>query len=214
MKSMFKKKLNLLCVTLSRVFASISGSSQKGSVSLSRSAHFARRLRREILDLKSLSRISGFSLVELLISMGLLSILLVTITSIFTSSLEAQLRSQATSSRQEDAQYILSRLYYEVNQATAITSPATIGQQTNAVTLTINGQAWTYSLSNGNVILTNPSGTFQMNSYLTTVTQFDVIRVGNVGGKAGFKLSLTVGSRITSSQGADTVSYSSTYSIW
>lgn len=157
---------------------------------------------------------SGVTLVELLVSMGLISVLLITLTNIFISSLELQLRSQADSSRQEDAQFILSRLFYDVNQASAITTPASINAQTNTLVLTVNGQTWTFALSNGNLNLTNPSGTFQINSYLTQVTQFDVKKVGNSTGKASVQVTITVGSRIAGSAGSDTVTYTTTYSKW
>lgn len=155
----------------------------------------------------------GLTLVELIVSMGLLSILLVLLTGIFASSLDIQLRSEATTSRQQDAQFILTRLAYDFNQATAMTNPSSINQQTSAITLTISGQSWTYSLQNGNLMLTNPQGTFQLNNYLTTVTQFDVTRVGNVGGKQSVQLNLTVGSRIQGSPGNSSVNYSTTLGI-
>lgn len=157
---------------------------------------------------------SGFTIVELLISMGLLSFLLISITSIFTASLEVQLRSEATSGRQEDAQYILTRIFYDVNQATAISAPFTINAQQNSLSLTINGQTWTYSLVNGNLVLTNPAGTFQLNGYLTQVTAFTVKRVGNTTGKASIEIALSVGSRISGSPGSSVISFTTTYTKW
>lgn len=157
---------------------------------------------------------SGVTIVELLIAMGLISLLLMSLTSIFVGAIDLQLRSQATSSRQEDAQYILSRLFYDVNQASAITTPSGINTQTNSLVLTVNGQTWTFALSNGDLVLTNPEGTFQLNSHLTQVTQFDVKRVGNASGKASVEVSITVGSRIEGAAGNDSVSYKTTYSKW
>jgi prepilin-type N-terminal cleavage/methylation domain-containing protein len=160
------------------------------------------------------TRSAGVTLIELLIAMALISMLLVALTSIFTSSLELQLRAQATSSRQEDADYILSRLYYDVNQASAITNPSSINEQTNSIGLTVNGESWTYTLSDGDLILTNPAGTFQLNSHLTQLTQFDVRRVGNSTGTASIDVTITIGNRISGSQGDQTATYSTTYSVW
>jgi type II secretory pathway pseudopilin PulG len=157
---------------------------------------------------------AGFTLVEMLVGFGLLSVLLVLMTGIFTAALDAQLRSQATSSRQEDAQYILSRLSYDFNNATTMTTPASVGQQGSTLVLTINGQAWTYALSNGDLVLTNPQGSFILNSYLTTISQFSVTKVGNTTGKAAGRIQLSVGSRIQSASANDTVSYSTTFGVW
>ncbi len=157
---------------------------------------------------------AGFTLIELIVSLGLISLLLISLTSIFTASLELQLRSESSSSRQEDAQYILSRLFYDVNQASDIVSPASINEATHAIQLTVRGETWTVGLNNGNLELTTPSQTVQLNSYLTTVTQFDVKRVGNSTGKASIEVALTVGSRIQGSSGSNSVSYSTVYSKW
>src|SRR3989344_9039760 len=66
---------------------------------------------------------SGFTLVELLIAMGLLSILLVVFTSIFAETLAMQLRSETISNLQTDGQFISARLLHDFNQATAVTTP-------------------------------------------------------------------------------------------
>lgn len=156
----------------------------------------------------------GFTLVELLMSMALLSLLLVSLTGIFASTIEARLKSEATSAKQQDAQYILTRLFYDINQASAITSPSTISSSQSSLSLTINSQTWTYSLSNGDLILTNPSGIYQMNSHLTTVTGFTVTRIGNSTGKASIQVALTTASRISGAAGNGSLSYTTTYSKW
>lgn len=156
----------------------------------------------------------GVTLIELVVSMGLISLLLISLTTIFTTSLELQLRSEATSFQQEDSQYVLSRLLFDVNQASDIIFPDTINEVSNSIELLVHSETWTISLNSGNLVLTTPSQTFQLNSYLTQVTQFDVRRVGNSTGKASIEVSVTVASRIAGSAGNNPVSYTTVYSKW
>lgn len=156
---------------------------------------------------------AGVTLVELLISMGLLSILLIVVTGIFTSALSLQLISEAESSTKQDSQFILNRLQYDVARSTSVVSPATIGNTQSSMTLNINGENWVYSLQNGNLIVTNAQGTFALNGYLSTVSQFDVTRVGNVGGTGAVQITLTVDTRIEGEASDQSVTQTTTYVI-
>jgi prepilin-type N-terminal cleavage/methylation domain-containing protein len=69
----------------------------------------------------------GFTLVEMLIYMGLLTIFLAVIGNIFFSIIDLQLESQATSSVSESGRYLLSRISYDVRRAQSITTPASPG---------------------------------------------------------------------------------------
>src|SRR5688572_24260327 len=83
----------------------------------------------------------GFSLVELLIVMGLMSILLLVLTDMFTSMLNVQTSTKAHSSVTEDGRFILSRLSYDVQRASSVTTPEYLNISTSGVgtnTATIN----------------------------------------------------------------------------
>lgn len=65
---------------------------------------------------------SGFTIVELLLYMGIFSILLVVLLQLFTTILSSHSESQATSSVDQDGSYILARLSYDIHNASSITS--------------------------------------------------------------------------------------------
>ncbi len=75
---------------------------------------------------------TGFTLVELLIYMGLLTIMVLIFTDIFTSIIDNQLGSENTSNVADDGRYIYSRFIYDVNRADSIVSPGV--QQLRALT--------------------------------------------------------------------------------
>src|SRR5258708_14824797 len=66
----------------------------------------------------------GFTLVEMLIYMGIFSLMLIALTQIFTSIIDVQLESQSNGSVSQDGQYILSRLSYDISRAQDIATPS------------------------------------------------------------------------------------------
>ena len=86
----------------------------------------------------------GFTLVEMLLYMGLLSILLLIFANIFTTILETQLSSQSTASVTQDGRFIYSRLIYDINRAQSVSLPATLGAVSPALQMQINGSAYLY----------------------------------------------------------------------
>lgn len=141
----------------------------------------------------------AFTIVELIIYMGLLSILLVIITNIFLSVLDMQTESESTSIVQIDARYILSRLSYDIHRASAVSTDG------GSLVLTVDGSPFTYAISNGILTL---SGT-QLTSYPTQISNFSVVRLGNLGinAKPSIKISFTL------SDQAESQSYQSTIGI-
>ena len=89
---------------------------------------------------------AGFTLVELLLYMGLLTVFLTGLTTLFVASLETQLEGQAVSIVAQEGQYLLQRLEYDVYRADAITSPAP-GNSGSSLVLSIGGQTYTYQPS-------------------------------------------------------------------
>ncbi len=145
----------------------------------------------------------GFTLIELILYMGLFSIFLVALTQIFSSALELKVESEATSSVQQDSRYILERLSYDINRADSITTPSSIGAQDSTLTIVISGQDYTYNLNGNKLELTSPNGTVQMNGYNTSVTNVSFTRLGNSGGKNSIGISYTVNSLSTQSKGTE-----------
>jgi type II secretory pathway pseudopilin PulG len=144
------------------------------------------------------SKAGGFTLVELIVYMGMFSILLIALTQIFMTIIETQLKTQAVTSSAQDGQYLYSRLIYDVHHADAIFSPAALGEVSNSLQLIINGVTHTYSL-NGTVLQVNDgTGTFALNSYDTNISDVQFHRLGNVGGKHTVRINFTVTSKTES----------------
>jgi type II secretory pathway pseudopilin PulG len=121
----------------------------------------------------------GFSLLELVIYMGLLSILIVVLTQIFTSIIQVRLDSQSSSSIEQDANFIISRFMYDIGRAETIVTPATLGVAGDTVQFTVGGVTNTYSLVEGNLQITNNNGTDNLNSLYTTISNLQFNRIGN-----------------------------------
>lgn len=139
---------------------------------------------------------SGFTLVELIVYMGILSMLLVVFTDIFTSILDTQLSSQRTSSVAQDGRYIYSRLIYDINRAQGVILPANLGDVSVSLQATISGTLYTYALAGGNLTVTDNTGTYALNSYDTTISGLQFTRLGNASGKHTFRINFNVTGRI------------------
>lgn len=157
-----------------------------------------KNLKRKIKSAHSLisSFSSGFTIVELLIYMGILGILLGVITQIFTSSLSTQLASESTNSIEHDERFIIQRLLYDVHRATSIAQPATPGATSSTLQLIINSTTYTYALASGNLQLTDSSGTNNLNGIDTTLSALSFTRLGNASGRDTIRVAFTITSTI------------------
>jgi prepilin-type N-terminal cleavage/methylation domain-containing protein len=151
----------------------------------------------------------GFSLIEMLIVMGLLSILLVALTDMFTSVLNVQTESESTAAVSQDGRFVLARLGYDINHASSITTPAALGGSGSTLAIVVGGNTYTYTVSGGNLQLTNHLGTNNLNGSETTISGFTVQRLG-VASKDSIRLSFTVTSRAQPKQGAEVKTFTTT----
>ena len=140
----------------------------------------------------------GFTLVELLLYMGIFSILVVTLFQLFTSIIDTQSQSQSSSSVFQDGQYILNRFRYDIERAKSIITPSSQGEQGTTTKLSIENTTYTYSLVDGNLALTNDvaSTTGQLNSADTTVSNLNFTRLSDTQAKNTD--TLTISFRLTS----------------
>lgn len=97
----------------------------------------------------------GFTLIELILYMGLFSILTLLIAQVFGVVFEAQIENDANVSVSTDAKYIMNRFSYDMNRASSITIPSTPGATSSSMTVVVNSQNLRYSLDNGKLILSN-----------------------------------------------------------
>ena len=136
----------------------------------------------------------GFTLVELLLYMGIFSILLVALFQLFTSIIDTQIESQSSSSVFLDGQYILNRSRYDIQRAKSIITPSSQGEQGTTTKLSIENTTYTYSLVDGNLALTNDvaSTTGQLNSADTTVSNLNFTRLSDTQGKNSDTLTISL----------------------
>ena len=158
----------------------------------------------------------GTTIVELLLYMGILIILLTILTNILTSALDVQSESTATSSVEQDGNYILTRLAYDTHRAQSIFFPGADGDSANNFTIVIGAEHYSYSIDvNNNLILTNNSGPNNLNNYGSGISNFSVLRLGNGAGKVEdtLKIAFTVTSRTKRISGFETKNFETNLSL-
>lgn len=155
----------------------------------------------------------GFSLIELIIYMGLLSMLLVILSQVFTSIIQSRLDSESTASIDQDANYLLSRFTYDISRAQGISEPQDYASNHNpstALTITVGSDSYRYIVNAGNLQLTNALGTDILNSYNSTISNLLFTRIGNGASPSVYdsiKINFTITSKVTRSSGKEARNY-------
>jgi hypothetical protein len=158
----------------------------------------------------------GFTIVELIIYAGILTIFLYVLTNIFTEVLDMQLESETQSAVIQDSRYILARFAYDIGRASAIVTPAALGDQTSTLELTIGGTNYTYSLIpsvNGNLVLSDTNNSGAVNGFGTTVSGLTFRRYGNLNGKNGVRIVFTLTSTTQRISGPEIRDYQATIGL-
>lgn len=154
----------------------------------------------------------GFTLVELLIYMGLLSILVGILSTIFVSIIDVQLNSRATSNVEQDGRFILARLTHDIQSASSIVSPNAAGGSGNSLQIHVDSTNYTYSLNNGNLQVTSGSEVNNLNGVNTRVSGLTFLRVGDGDNDDTVRINFTVSST-TSGPNTESRSYQTTLGL-
>jgi hypothetical protein len=141
------------------------------------------------------ARQKGFSIIELIIYSGALSVFLLVLTNLFVTSLEVQLESKTTSAVTQDSRYLFSRFAYDINRAEAILTPETLGSQASTLSLLIGGATHSYQSVGDDLMVTTPTSSAALNSYQTKVSNLSFRRYGNVDGKNSVRIAFRLTSR-------------------
>lgn len=166
------------------------------------------------LGIRNFKLDSGFTLIELLIYSGLLSILLGVFVTLFGMIIDAQLESDSTSGVQQDGQYVLAKLSGDIENASSITTPASLGQSANTLDIVINSVHYIYSIDGaGNLIVTTLAGSDSLNSYSTSISNLNFTRLGNVVGKNTIRFTFKVTGRTITKTGQESQIATSTASL-
>ena len=138
-----------------------------------------------------MKKANGTTMVELLLYMGIFSMLLIIFLQIFSMTLDSQTESKSTSSIAQDSKFIISRLSYDLSLAQTINSP-NLGSWGSTLQFTKNSVTYTYTLTNGNLTLTDNIETDRLNSLNTTVSNTSFKRLGNSNGKNNIQAQFTL----------------------
>lgn len=137
----------------------------------------------------------GTTLVEILIVMGLMSGLMLTLATLFASSIGTQLESQSTSSLESNGRFIMARLDYDIARATAIRTPASLGATSTQLVITVGGRSYTYRIIGSDLRLTDNVGNVLLNGNDVKVSDLSTKWLGFTGDKQmvsySFKLTTT-----------------------
>lgn len=157
----------------------------------------------------------GITLVELLLYMAILSVLLTVLTTIFISALDVQSESSASSSVEQDGNYILAKLEYDMHRAQSINIPSSNGEINSNFQIVVDGINYTYDIDeNNNLILADSLGENSLNNYGSSVSGFSVQRLGNVGGiEDTLRISFTLTGRIERISGVESKNFQTNLSL-
>lgn len=158
----------------------------------------------------------GYTLIELLIFMGIISILLVILTNLFTSIVDVKQESESTSSLEQDGNYLLTRFAYDVQRAQATNTPVSLGENGPNLDITIDGVNNLYAVNNGILTVSNNFGNIQLNSVNTSVANLNFLRLGNPGDvirEDTIRVSFTLTSRIVRSSGPESKNFQTTVGL-
>jgi type II secretory pathway component PulJ len=114
----------------------------------------------------------GVTMVELLIYIGLLSLFLTVLTTLFVSIFKLQLTTQSTSSLTQDTRFIIARMGYDIENASSVSviSPST---------LQFNGTSSYSRDESGNLILTIGGVSNKLNGLDTSISGITFQKIGS-----------------------------------
>lgn len=155
---------------------------------------------------------AGYTLVELIIYFALVSLLFIQLTSLFITVLDAKKDTQALSSVERDGQFIYSRMLYDIARADALLEPASLGETSNRIRLTIDGQEYIYEIS-GSILTLSIGGSPSLLHTRTQASEFSATRLGKVGGLHTVKLQFRITSPIQENRGPENKLYQTTIGL-
>jgi type II secretory pathway pseudopilin PulG len=149
----------------------------------------------------------GFTIIELLIYMGILTVVLGALTSVYGAVLDSGLENRAVSATQQNGRYITNRLTYDIQRASSITSPS-LGSSDSTLQLMINGSLVTYQLNaNGSLTITDSIGTDMVSAYDVSISALIFTRGGKTNGRNAIGVHYVVTGKDTPKKGAETGSF-------
>ncbi|MBP6979568.1 hypothetical protein KBB41_00805 [Candidatus Curtissbacteria bacterium] len=145
------------------------------------------------------SKPKGTTFVEVLLYIALLSIVIIFITDIILQTLSFMIESRNISYLDSDARFISTKLRNDIRRADSISIPATIGETTEELHFVFDTENYSYTLADGVLQITDPNGTYRINSNQTYVDSFSVKNTSYESGSATINFDIVLQSRTVSS---------------
>lgn len=150
----------------------------------------------------------GFTIIELLLYMGLLSIILLVFIELFVSLTRVRMENESTSNIQQDSSYLINKLIYDIHQAKTISLPLNPPDESNVLNMIVNGTTYSYATDSAkNLIMSDGTTDYQLNGYDTQVSSILFTRLGQDDIHDVIKIKFTVASRVKKPAGFESQAY-------
>ncbi|MFH0772741.1 MAG: hypothetical protein V1922_00295 [bacterium] len=155
----------------------------------------------------------SFTLVELVVYVGILSLLLIIFIDMFALLVNKQLETESLSSVQQDALYLLSRFSYDFGRAKDISFPSSPGTPSASLRLLIDSASYDYYATSSGIVATSSGYINQLNSADTTISNLSFQRLGVGNSKDVVQIKLDISSRAKKQSGYEVTHFSTTLGI-
>lgn len=152
----------------------------------------------------------GTTLVEILIVMGLMAIFMTILATIFTATIDIQVRSDSYSAVSTEGRYLVNRLDYDIARSTSISLPNALGATGTALRMVVGGATYNYRLSTGNFQLNDGAAYVNLNGNQVVVSSLQFYKYGNTGGRETIRYTFTLTSVAQDRNGPETQTFTST----
>lgn len=150
----------------------------------------------------------GFTIIELLLYMGILSIILLIFIELFVSLTRLRTENESTSNIQQDSSYLINKLIYDIHQAKTISVPLHPPGESKVLDMIINGTTYSYATDSAkNLIMSDGTTNYQLNGYNTQIPSILFIRLGQNDIHDIIKIKFTVTSRVKNPAGNESQLY-------
>lgn len=134
---------------------------------------------------------SGFGLIEIIIYMGLLSIVLLVVTNLLISTSYFSQEEAARLEIQKNGRFIMERIIRDLENCTQVITPADSNPTNNLICSSDSGQI-TYQLTADRLTRTDSISTESATGNLVKIDAIAFNRIANLGGQVSIKMEITV----------------------
>ncbi len=158
-------------------------------------------------------REKGVTIAELVVYMGILSIVLLLFVQLFALIVNKQLETESVSSVQQDSNYLLLKFNHDFQQMDSITLPSQPGQTSLVLKCATNMLETQYLVENQRLIASTSGTKIQLNGYDTIVSNPLFIRLGNGSSNDVVRITFDITSKAKKQSGSEYYQFNSTFGL-